>query len=202
MVSCQLRGETDSLALVACDANVFIILRNQASPRADFLTKMLFGCLQHETFGAGGSRCCTSPTLYLLPAMISRDRIRDVLVRMGKLGITRDDLEESFIRGSGHGGQKVNKTSSTVRLRHVPTGIEVRCQEERSLSQNRYLARAELCNKLEARLTAARQSTRAAIAKKRRQQQKRSRAVKAEMTREKRRRSSTKAMRRPPSPEE
>jgi|JI7StandDraft_1071085.scaffolds.fasta_scaffold103569_1 protein subunit release factor B len=134
--------------------------------------------------------------------MISRDKIRAVLVRMGRLGIARDDLEESFIRGSGHGGQKVNKTSSTVRLRHVPTGIEVRCQEERSLSQNRYLAREELCSKLEQRLATARQTTRAAIAKKRRQQQKRSRAAKAAMTREKRHRSQTKANRKPPSGEE
>jgi len=134
--------------------------------------------------------------------MISRDKIRAVLVRMGRLGIARDDLEESFIRGSGHGGQKVNKTSSTVRLRHVPTGIEVRCQEERSLSQNRYLAREELCHKLEQRLAAAHQNTRAAIAKKRRQQQKRSRAAKAQMTREKRHRSQTKANRKPPKGDE
>jgi len=134
--------------------------------------------------------------------MISRETIREMLVRMGRLGVARDDLEESFIRGGGHGGQKVNKTSSTVRLKHIPTGIEVRCQAERSLSQNRYLAREELCNKLEARRAAAHQSTRAAIAKKRRQQQKRSRAVKAEMTREKRRRSQTKSLRRPPSGEE
>jgi len=134
--------------------------------------------------------------------MISRDKYRDLLMRMGSLGIARDDLEESFIRGSGHGGQKVNKTSSTVRLRHVPTGIDVRCQEERSLAQNRYLARVELCTKLEDRLAAARQSTRAAIAKKRRQQQKRSRASKAAMTLEKRRRSATKALRRPPAGDE
>lgn len=135
--------------------------------------------------------------------MISRDRIRELLLRMGRLGIVRDDLEESFIRGSGHGGQKVNKTSSTVRLRHVPTGIDVRCQEERSLSQNRYLARVELCNKLEARQQAARQGVRAAIAKKRRQQQKRTRAAKAAMTREKRHRSQTKALRkRPPGSED
>lgn len=130
--------------------------------------------------------------------MISRDKIRDLLIRMGRSGISRDDLDESFIRGSGSGGQKINKTSSTVRLRHVPTGIEVRCQEERSLAQNRYLARLELCTKLEKRLAELRQKTRAAVAKKRRQEQKRSRAAKAAMTREKRHRSLTKAMRRPP----
>lgn len=136
------------------------------------------------------------------PAMFSRDKIRELLTRMTRLGIAREDLEESFIRGSGHGGQKVNKTSSTVRLKHLPTGIEVRCQEQRSLSQNRYLAREELCHKLEARLSAARQSTRAAIAKKRRQQQKRSRSTKAEIAREKRHRSQTKSLRRPPAGED
>ena len=134
--------------------------------------------------------------------MNSRAKIRDLLTRMGRLGIAREDLEESFIRGGGAGGQKVNKTSSTVRLRHVPTGIEVRCQAERSLSQNRSQAREELCDKIEARQAAARQSTRAAIAKKRRQQQKRSRAAKAAMTREKRHRSLTKSLRRPPPREE
>jgi protein subunit release factor B len=134
--------------------------------------------------------------------MISRDKIRDLLLRMGRLGISRDDLVESFVRGSGHGGQKVNKTSSTVRLRHVPTGIDVRCQEERSLAQNRYLARVELCTKLESRLAAARQSKLAAIAKRRRQQQTRSRAAKAAMIHDKRHRSLNKSLRRPPSRED
>jgi len=133
--------------------------------------------------------------------MLSRQTTRDLLTRMTRLGIARDDLEETFMRGSGHGGQKVNKTSSTVRLKHLPTGIEVKCQEERSLAQNRARARSLLCDKIEARMTAARQGLRAAAHRKRRQQVKRSRATKAKMTREKRHRSSTKAMRRPPGEE-
>jgi protein subunit release factor B len=131
--------------------------------------------------------------------MNSRESIRAVLLRMTRLGIAREDLAESFIRGTGHGGQKVNKTASTVRLRHLPTGIEVRCQEERSLAQNRTIARNLLCEKLETRLAAARQGQRAALARKRRQQAKRSRAVKAEMVREKRHRSLTKSLRRQPA---
>jgi len=69
--------------------------------------------------------------------------------RMQKLRLREEDLEESFIRGSGAGGQKINKTSSTVVLRHLPSGIEVRCQRERSQSQNRLIARQELCERLE-----------------------------------------------------
>lgn len=72
-----------------------------------------------------------------------------LLARMQKLRIREEDLEESFIRGSGAGGQKINKTSSTVVLRHVPSGLEVRCQRERSQSQNRLVARQELCDRLE-----------------------------------------------------
>ncbi len=133
--------------------------------------------------------------------MLSRQTARDLLTRMTRLGIAREDLEETFMRGSGHGGQKVNKTSSTVRLKHLPTGIEVKCQEERSRAQNRAIARALLCDKLEARLAAIRQGQRAAAVRKRRQQAKRSRATKAEMAREKRHRAATKALRRPPPQE-
>jgi protein subunit release factor B len=71
--------------------------------------------------------------------------------RLAALGIRPADVEEHFVRGSGPGGQKINKTSSTVWLRHRPTGVEVRCQRERSQSANRELAWSELCAKLEER---------------------------------------------------
>jgi len=66
---------------------------------------------------------------------------------MKQLGIDEDDLIEKFILGSGKGGQKVNKTSSCVYLKHLPTGIEVKCQQGRSRELNRYVARYELCEK-------------------------------------------------------
>ena len=80
----------------------------------------------------------------------------DLLIkRMQSLGITEEDLSENFIRGSGAGGQKINKTSSCVQLLHAPSGIEVRCQKSRSQALNRYYARAILCDKLDLLLNAA-----------------------------------------------
>ena len=75
--------------------------------------------------------------------------------RLAALGCRPTEVEERFVRGSGAGGQKINKTSSTVWLRHRPTGVEVRCQRERSQALNRELAWNELCGKLEARVRAA-----------------------------------------------
>lgn len=68
---------------------------------------------------------------------------------MEALGIYEKDIEEKFIRSSGSGGQKVNKTSTCVYLIHIPTGIEVKWMEERSQSLNRFLARRELVRKVE-----------------------------------------------------
>jgi protein subunit release factor B len=115
--------------------------------------------------------------------------------RMLKLGIREDDLEESFIRGTGAGGQKINKTSSTVVLVHVPTGIEVRCQRERSQSLNRLVAREELCDKLEAKLSAAKLEVRNAVEKKKRQNRKRPRGLKKRILETKRLRGEVKRQR-------
>jgi protein subunit release factor B len=68
--------------------------------------------------------------------------------RMEVLGVREEDIEEKFVRSSGSGGQKVNKTSTCVYLRHIPTGIEVKCMKERSQSLNRFLARRELVEKI------------------------------------------------------
>jgi protein subunit release factor B len=69
--------------------------------------------------------------------------------RLGAIGLRASDVDERFVLGAGHGGQKLQKTSSCVWLRHRPTGVEARCQTQRSQSANRELAWADLCEKLE-----------------------------------------------------
>jgi protein subunit release factor B len=79
------------------------------------------------------------------------DKQRDLLERLKRLGIVEEDLEERFVRASGRGGQKLNKTSSCVWLSHKPTGILVKCGASRSQALNRFLARRRLAEKLERR---------------------------------------------------
>ncbi len=106
------------------------------------------------------------------------------------------DVEERFVRGSGPGGQKINKTSSTVCVKHRPTGVEVRCQRERSQAANRETAWAELCAKLEGLLRTAEQQRQQAAAKTRRTNRKRSTRQKAISVAGKRHRAEVKAGRR------
>jgi protein subunit release factor B len=80
---------------------------------------------------------------------VSDEKISWLKERMSVLGIHEKDIEEKFVRSSGKGGQKVNKTSSCVYLKHIPTGIEVKCMKERSQALNRFLARRELIKKIE-----------------------------------------------------
>ncbi|MEO7415374.1 MAG: peptide chain release factor-like protein [Opitutaceae bacterium] len=79
----------------------------------------------------------------------------EIVERLIAIGVRPEDIEERFVRGGGPGGQKINKTSSTVCLRHAATGMEVRCQRERSQAANRELAWQALCGKLEGRKKAA-----------------------------------------------
>lgn len=115
--------------------------------------------------------------------------------RLAALGIRQEDVEERFVRGAGPGGQKINKTSSTVWLRHRPTGIEVRCQRERSQAANRDLAWAELCAKLEARAASARAAAVDAREAERRRTRQKSRGQKVRMIESKRHRAKSKARR-------
>jgi protein subunit release factor B len=79
---------------------------------------------------------------------VGEEKNQGLKKKMEALGVREEDIEEKFIRSSGSGGQKVNKTSTCVYLRHIPTGIEVKCMKERSQSLNRFLARRELVEKI------------------------------------------------------
>ncbi len=115
--------------------------------------------------------------------------------RLAALGICESDLEERFLRGGGPGGQKINKTSSCVVLRHRSSGIEVRCGRERSQAMNRFLARRELCDRLEAMRKGEADRRRSEQERIRRQKRRRSRRQQARRLAEKRERSETKAAR-------
>ncbi len=80
---------------------------------------------------------------------VSEEKNRWLQAKMEALGVQEKDLEEKFVRSAGRGGQKVNKTSTCVYLRHIPTGIEVKCMRERSQSLNRFFARRELVSRIE-----------------------------------------------------
>ena len=80
---------------------------------------------------------------------VSEEKNRWLKERMKTLGIYEKDIEEKFIRSSGSGGQKVNKTSTCVHLKHIPTGIEIKWMRERKQSLNRFLARRELVMRIE-----------------------------------------------------
>lgn len=81
---------------------------------------------------------------------VTAEKNRWLRQKMLELGVREEDLEESFVRSSGNGGQHVNKTSSAVQLKHKPTSIAVTCMRERSQSVNRFLARRELLERIEA----------------------------------------------------
>jgi protein subunit release factor B len=82
---------------------------------------------------------------------VSEEKNRWLRLKMAELQVREEDLEEKFVRSSGNGGQHVNKTSSCVQLRHIPSGISVTCMRERSQSVNRFLARRELLERIEAK---------------------------------------------------
>ena len=115
--------------------------------------------------------------------------------RLNKVGATSAGVVELFVRGSGSGGQKINKTSSTVYLKHSPTGIEVRCQQERSQAVNRELAWATLCEKLEGRAKATKNAIIDARESERRRNRQKSYGQKVRMIQTKKRRSEIKGKR-------
>jgi len=109
---------------------------------------------------------------------ISPEKDKALKDRMEKLGIRESDLRESFVRSSGPGGQKVNKTSSCVFLLHIPTGLTVKCQQERSQAMNRFLARRILLDRIEKLRNGLIAAEEMRIEKIRRQKRRRSRRAK------------------------
>ncbi len=131
------------------------------------------------------------------PLMITQEKWEKLQERMDKLNISEADLSEQFIRASGSGGQKVNKTSSCVQLRHAPSGIEVKCQSSRLQGSNRFFARRDLCDKLEAQLLGIKSKKQQEQEKVRRQKRRRSRRAKNKMLESKHKQAEKKSLRRP-----
>ncbi len=113
--------------------------------------------------------------------MVTSETWVKLRARMEKFEVLEQDLDEHFIRGSGSGGQKINKTSSCVQLLHRPSGIEIRCQKTRSQADNRYWARRDLCERIEEKVLGEKSKKRQAAEKIRRQKRRRSRRAKAKM---------------------
>jgi peptide chain release factor len=116
---------------------------------------------------------------------ISKEKQDRLNKKMDSLGVREDDIQESFVRSGGHGGQKINKTSSCVYLKHIPTGIEVKCQKERSQSLNRFFARRILLNKIEAMVKGRESQEQKRIEKIRRQKSRRSKRAKEKILHDK-----------------
>lgn len=122
----------------------------------------------------------------------SLDRLKE---RMEKLNLHESDILEKFILGSGKGGQKINKTSSCVYLKHLPSGIEIKCQKDRSREMNRFYARRELCDRIEESLFQEKSKRQQQIEKIRRQKRKRSKRSQEKILKNKKERSNIKILR-------
>lgn len=126
---------------------------------------------------------------------ISPEKETALQERMDRLGVSESDFRETFIRSSGPGGQKVNKTSSCVQLLHVPTGLAVKCQQERSQALNRFLARRLLLDRIERMQTGVVSAEKQRIEKLKRQKRRRSRRAQEKILEQKHIQSEKKSLR-------
>ncbi|MDD5552788.1 MAG: peptide chain release factor-like protein [Candidatus Omnitrophica bacterium] len=126
---------------------------------------------------------------------ITKSKEAALYEKMRRLGIREEDLQEKFIRSGGKGGQNVNKVSTCVYLKHIPTGIEVKCQRERYQALNRFLARKILTDKIETIKLGALSEERKRAAKIRKQKRRRSKRAKEKILRLKREHSEKKQLR-------
>lgn len=127
---------------------------------------------------------------------ISAEKAAQIERRMAELNVREADIEETFVRSGGHGGQNVNKTSTCVMLLHRPSGLQVKCQATRQQGMNRFIARSVLLDKIEAQRKKRKAAERAQLEKIRRQKRGRSRAATERMLANKSRRAEKKAFRR------
>jgi len=130
--------------------------------------------------------------------MVSQEKWNKLNAWMLKLDIQESELIEKFIIGSGKGGQNLHKTASTVYIKHIPSGIEVKCQDTRFREDNRYFARQRLCEKLHNSISDEKTKAQQAIEKIKRQKKRRSRRAKQKMLDNKTKQGQLKRLRKKP----